>query len=456
MTDTRGHRRALIARAAHARASRRASRFDVRQRRARTRRATSPRSRQGGLGLPDRDYYFLDDERTQAACARPIATHLARVLKLNGDDDAAGRARNAADASSRIETELARASMTAVERRDLEKTYNKMTLARAGADRRPASPGAAYFDALRRAAASRDVNVRAAGVLRRASRSSSPSARSTSGAPTCAGTCCKDARRQARPRAIETRHFDFYEQRAERREGRRRRAAAACSSIISGHYGTEPHGARRSGSSTWSARSRPRPRRARSTLVQQREGRARATGCGTRRLDEPRRPRRRALEKLAAMTVKIGYPDRWRDFSAADVGALPLRATTGCARNSSSTAAQLARLGKPVDRERVVHVAAHRERVLQPARSTRSSSRPASCSRRSSIREGRRRGQLRRHRHGDRPRDHPRLRRPRPPVRRATATCATGGRRRTRAATRSAPRRSRRSTAPTPASTASR
>jgi putative endopeptidase len=31
--------------------------------------------------------------------------------------------------------------------------------------------------------------------------------------------------------------------------------------------------------------------------------------------------RKRALEKLAAMGAKIGYPDRWNDFTDADVGA---------------------------------------------------------------------------------------------------------------------------------------
>ena len=44
-----------------------------------------------------------------------------------------------------------------------------------------------------------------------------------------------------------------------------------------------------------------------------------------------------------------------------------------------------AKIGKPVDRERVGHDAADGERVLQPARRTTSTSPPASCSRRSST-----------------------------------------------------------------------
>ncbi len=80
---------------------------------------------QGGLGLPDRDYYFRDDSAARAIRSEYQA-HVARALVLAGAPEDAAR-RDAASVMA-IETELARASMTNVERRDPRATYNKMPL----------------------------------------------------------------------------------------------------------------------------------------------------------------------------------------------------------------------------------------------------------------------------------------------------------------------------------------
>jgi predicted metalloendopeptidase len=99
---------------------------------------------QGGLGLPERDYYFRDDERTKAQRAAYLK-HVARMFELIGDQPEAAE-RNAATVLA-FETELARASMTAVDRRDIDKTYNKRTVAQLAAEA-PGFPWHAYFDAL--------------------------------------------------------------------------------------------------------------------------------------------------------------------------------------------------------------------------------------------------------------------------------------------------------------------
>jgi endothelin-converting enzyme/putative endopeptidase len=80
----------------------------------------------GGLGLPDRDYYVRDDAKSAEILQRYQA-HIARMLALAGEPEAAGRA----DAAVilRIETALAKASLTSVERRDPHKTYHRTTLA---------------------------------------------------------------------------------------------------------------------------------------------------------------------------------------------------------------------------------------------------------------------------------------------------------------------------------------
>jgi putative endopeptidase len=79
---------------------------------------------QGGLGLPDRDYYFADDDRSKKI-REEYVKHMIVMLKLVGDDE--GMAAAEAKSIMAFETRLAKSSRTRVERRDPEKNYNKMT-----------------------------------------------------------------------------------------------------------------------------------------------------------------------------------------------------------------------------------------------------------------------------------------------------------------------------------------
>lgn len=80
---------------------------------------------QGGLGLPERDYYFRDDQRTKDIRAA-YEKHLAHTLELFGET----AAQAAADAKTiiKMETDLATASMTNVELRDPQKIYHLVNL----------------------------------------------------------------------------------------------------------------------------------------------------------------------------------------------------------------------------------------------------------------------------------------------------------------------------------------
>jgi endothelin-converting enzyme/putative endopeptidase len=76
----------------------------------------------GGLALPDRDYYVKADARSVELRQKYVA-HVAAMLSLLGDSpDAAARE---ADAVLKIETDLARASLTSVERRDPHNVFHK-------------------------------------------------------------------------------------------------------------------------------------------------------------------------------------------------------------------------------------------------------------------------------------------------------------------------------------------
>jgi len=99
---------------------------------------------QGGLGLPEREYYLKPDEKS-AKLRDAYVKHVANMFALLGDPGDVSGAQAAA--VMKIETALATASMKNTDLRDPDKTYHKMTLA----DLRPVTPNfswGAYFKAV--------------------------------------------------------------------------------------------------------------------------------------------------------------------------------------------------------------------------------------------------------------------------------------------------------------------
>ena len=80
---------------------------------------------QGGIGLPDRDYYLRSDSAGVATRTRYL-DHIAKSFELLGDPP--DRAQAAAAAILALETSLAKASMTNVQRRDPNAVYHKIPL----------------------------------------------------------------------------------------------------------------------------------------------------------------------------------------------------------------------------------------------------------------------------------------------------------------------------------------
>jgi len=81
---------------------------------------------QGGLGLPDRDYYLKTDAKSKQLVEDYVA-HVRRMLQLAGDPPA--QAATEAKTVLAIETKLATASMTRAEQRDPDATYHKLSTA---------------------------------------------------------------------------------------------------------------------------------------------------------------------------------------------------------------------------------------------------------------------------------------------------------------------------------------
>ncbi len=80
----------------------------------------------GGLGLPDRDYYLKTEPRFKEAREKYLA-HVAKIFMLAGYTEA--RARAAAETVLRMELQLARASLDNVQLRDPKATDHKMSFA---------------------------------------------------------------------------------------------------------------------------------------------------------------------------------------------------------------------------------------------------------------------------------------------------------------------------------------
>ena len=96
---------------------------------------------QGGLGLPDRDYYLADDQKSADIRAKYLV-HVATLLRLAGQPDPDG----AAQRIFAFEKSLAQVHWTRAERRQVEKSYNPMPAASLAA-KMPGVDWAALLDA---------------------------------------------------------------------------------------------------------------------------------------------------------------------------------------------------------------------------------------------------------------------------------------------------------------------
>lgn len=94
-----------------------------------------------------------------------------------------------------------------------------------------------------------------------------------------------------------------------------------------------------------------------------------------------------ALEKLDAITIRVGYPDAWIDYGAVEIGADPVANLAAIA--AFETDRMRAKFGKPVEQDQFADPRATLPIIVNAAYnpcSTASRSRRRSCSRRCSRR----------------------------------------------------------------------
>lgn len=294
--------------------------------------ATLLQLQQGGLGLPDREYYLKDDDRSREIRERYVA-HVALMLGLLGHADAA----RDADTVMRLETRLATASMTRVDQRDPDRVYNPRTRA----ELRAQAPGLewdAYLDAL--GAREDRLNARQPEFLRELA----VMAADTPGGDwrTYLRWHLLNARAEYLPQAYEDADFDFFQRYLNgvpEQQPRWKRVLE----VVDGRIG-EALG------QLYVERAFP-PEAKRKVLDLVEDLRA-ALGERIRGLDwMTDATKEQALKKLAAFRVKMGYPDRWRDYTDLEVDRSVPYATNVAAADAFEMRRTLAKLGKPVDRE---------------------------------------------------------------------------------------------------------
>ncbi|MDQ6887928.1 MAG: M13 family metallopeptidase [Gemmatimonadota bacterium] len=287
---------------------------------------------QGGLGLPDRDYYLRTDSAS-AKTRREYLEHIVRLLALGGEST--GAATRHAERIMSLETALARASMTLVEQRDPNAIYHRMT--RAELQRLTPSFSWSKYLAAVGAPAVTVINVQQPDFFK-AMNSLLASIPMDDWKAYLRFHYLDEASR-ALGSAFVNERFRFRATLTGQKEQQPR--WKRCLQFTDAALGEALGQAYVQRAFTVQAKARALE------LVRNLEA-ALADRLGTLEWMSDS-TRRQAQGKLTAFAVKIGYPDRWRDYSALDVRddafvSNYLRAT------EFETARQLAKIGKPVDR----------------------------------------------------------------------------------------------------------
>jgi putative endopeptidase len=288
---------------------------------------------QGGLGLPDRDYYLKTDEKS-VALRKAYVAHITKMFELMGESPD----KAAADANTvlTIETALATASMDRVERRDPNKTYHKMTVTELQ-NLSPAFTWNGYFATLKGPGfTSLDVSEPefVKGMNQMIATSSLDDLKTYLRWQTVHATA------PILPAAFVNENFDFYGKTLTGSTELRPRWKR-CVQFADGDLGEAL------GKAYVAEEFPPASKAATLKMVNELEA-ALKTDITELSWMTPE-TKKQALDKLAHITNKIGYPDKWRDYSSltivrGDALGNSLRA------NEFEFKRQLNKIGKPVDR----------------------------------------------------------------------------------------------------------
>ncbi len=287
---------------------------------------------QNGLGLPDRDYFLNKDNERFVSAVKDYTAYAADMLALAG----AGRSDARAEQIIELEERLAEGQWSRTESRVPEKLYNPKSLSELKAlatmpwERMLTVLGAAnlpyivvaqpsHFESLAKLVTQDSLDVWKDYLRLRVL---------TDAAPYLSERFAK-------------RRFDFYGKKLsglEKQKERWRRGVSTVSSVLGEPLGKEYV-------------QRHFPPEAKQKMLEMVRNLLKEFRFGIDELSwMSDATKAEAKEKLDKITVKIGYPDRWRDYSGLNIVANDL---IGNMRRASAFEYnyELAKLGKPIDRE---------------------------------------------------------------------------------------------------------
>ena len=254
---------------------------------------------QGGLGLPDRDYYVSDDAKKKEILTKYEA-HVARMLEFSGEApaDAARHSR----AIVGFETALARASRPRSEMREREKIYNKLD--RAGLEKLTPKLGWTRYLAALGYPEVKSINVAVPEFFEGLERLATTTPPETLRAYLRWNVV--DANADRLPKAFVDANFEFFGRTLSGQQEiqpRWKRCVTATTAALGESIGKIYVAQEFAGNSKEVAIE----------MIRDIENAFESNLPGLAWMDDT--TRQRAVEKAKKITNKIGYPDSWRDYS---------------------------------------------------------------------------------------------------------------------------------------------
>jgi endothelin-converting enzyme/putative endopeptidase len=258
---------------------------------------------QGGLGLPDRDYYLKDDPKSVELRKQYVA-HVRKMLELAGASPV--KAASDAQAVMRFETDLAKGSLDRVARRDPDQIYHKLTVHQL-VSLDPAIDWPKYFEGIG-APSMTDLNVSVPNFFR--TLESAIVQTNLDDIKTYLRWHLLHAEASLLPKAFVDEDFHFYREiltGAKEIQARWKRCVAATDGDLGFALGQK-----------YVEETFPPEAKARTlNMVQVIE---KALGQDIQALSwMTPATKQEALVKLRAVANKIGYPDKWRDYSSVKI-----------------------------------------------------------------------------------------------------------------------------------------
>jgi putative endopeptidase len=288
---------------------------------------------QGGLGLPDRDYYTKDDAKS-ADLRKQYLAHVQKMLELLGDKPATAAAE--AQTVMRIETALAKGSMTRVERRDPKSLDHKMTTVELGKIA-PAFQWQVYFAKVGMPNLS-SLNVTAPGFFK--AMNETLEKESLADWKTYLRWHLVHADAPHLSSAFLNENFAFYSKTLRGQQELQARWKR-CTEAVDNSLGEAL------GQAYVAKYFPPEAKQQALTIVKEIQAEMEQDISGLPWMSSM--TKQQALEKLHGMANKIGYPDKWRDYTVLEIVRGDELGNVERARKFEFDR-QLAKIGKPVDR----------------------------------------------------------------------------------------------------------